>query len=75
MTLAATADRPRVLPAADLAALFDVLRDDGWPVVGPTVADGTIVYDATERRGRLAAPPDMKTRPRPLAGARPRPVA
>jgi NAD(P)H-flavin reductase len=33
------------LPRADLGRLLDVLRDDGRRVIGPTVADGAIVYD------------------------------
>jgi sulfhydrogenase subunit beta (sulfur reductase) len=34
-----------VLDVAGLQALIDVLRDDGWTVVGPTVRDGVVVHD------------------------------
>jgi ferredoxin len=33
-----------VLPHAGLATLLDLLRGDGWTLVGPTVRDGAIVY-------------------------------
>jgi pyruvate-ferredoxin/flavodoxin oxidoreductase len=29
--------------------LLDVLQDDGWDVIGPTVRDGVIVYDSIQR--------------------------
>ncbi|HEY6057409.1 MAG TPA: 4Fe-4S dicluster domain-containing protein, partial [Candidatus Limnocylindrales bacterium] len=35
---------PRFLARADLPRLFDVLHGDGRRVIGPTVADGAIVY-------------------------------
>jgi len=34
------------LNRAHLQNLLDVLRDDGWDVIGPTVRDGAIVYDS-----------------------------
>ena len=37
-----------MLPRASLARLLDVLRDDGWTLVGPTVRDGAIVYKEIE---------------------------
>ncbi len=36
---------PGYLDRADLQALFDLLREDGRRLVGPTMADGSIVYD------------------------------
>ncbi len=36
---------PGFLARADLQVLFDALREDGRTLVGPTVADGAIVYD------------------------------
>ena len=38
------ATEPAILAAADLDALLDVLRAEGYRVVGPTVRDGAIVY-------------------------------
>jgi sulfhydrogenase subunit beta (sulfur reductase) len=35
----------RFLPRADLGVLFQVLRDEGRRVIGPTVVDGAVVYD------------------------------
>lgn len=42
------AGAPVVLPRASLATLLEVLRDDGWTLVGPTVRDGAIVYREIE---------------------------
>ncbi|MCS6951717.1 MAG: 4Fe-4S dicluster domain-containing protein [Bryobacterales bacterium] len=36
------------LEAKELASLIETLRRDGYEVVGPTVRDGAIVYDAIE---------------------------
>ncbi|HEX7400144.1 MAG TPA: 4Fe-4S dicluster domain-containing protein [Candidatus Limnocylindrales bacterium] len=36
---------PGFLAVADLQVLFDLLREDGRRLIGPTVADGSIVYD------------------------------
>jgi hypothetical protein len=36
------ADTPVVIDVAGLQALIDLLRGDGWTVIGPTVADGVI---------------------------------
>ncbi len=41
------------LAAADLGALFDALRQEGYRVIGPTVRDRAIVYDD------IAAPADL----------------
>ncbi len=38
------ATEPAILAAADLDALLDALRVEGYRVVGPTVRDGAIVY-------------------------------
>ena len=38
------ATEPAILAAADLDALLDALRAEGYRVVGPTVRDGAIVY-------------------------------
>ena len=35
----------RFLPRAGLDRLIEVLADDGRTVIGPTISDGTIVYD------------------------------
>ena len=40
-----TADGPGFLARDDLGVLLDLLRDDGRTLIGPTVDDGTIVYD------------------------------
>jgi len=40
-----TIEGPGFLARADLQVLFDLLREDGRRLIGPTVADGTIVYD------------------------------
>jgi ferredoxin len=37
-----------VVAAGDLVELFTVLRSDGFDVIGPTVRDGAIVYDAID---------------------------
>jgi ferredoxin len=42
-----------ILERASLARLFDALLRKGYTVVGPTVADGTIVYD------ELSSPDDL----------------
>ncbi len=42
-----------VLPAAHLEALFQVLAQRGYTLVGPTVRDGAIVYD------KIASPADL----------------
>ena len=36
---------PRFLDRADLGLLLDALHEDGRTVIGPTLADGAIVYD------------------------------
>ena len=36
---------PGFLARADLQFLFDLLREDGRRLIGPTVADGSIIYD------------------------------
>ncbi len=42
-------DAPRLIDAGDgLKALFGVLRDDGYTLIGPTVRDGAIIYDALD---------------------------
>jgi sulfhydrogenase subunit beta (sulfur reductase) len=38
-------DGPGFLAGADLQVLFDVLREDGRRLIGPTIADDSIVYD------------------------------
>jgi sulfhydrogenase subunit beta (sulfur reductase) len=40
-----TVEGPSYLARADLQVLFDLLREDGRLLIGPTVADGSIVYD------------------------------
>jgi NAD(P)H-flavin reductase/formate hydrogenlyase subunit 6/NADH:ubiquinone oxidoreductase subunit I len=47
MTIAAVSAvaAPEFLPRERLQSLFDVLRTEGWTVVGPMVRDGAIVYD------------------------------
>ena len=40
-----TIEGPGFLARADLQVLFDLLREDGRQLIGPTVADGAIVYD------------------------------
>jgi sulfhydrogenase subunit beta (sulfur reductase) len=42
-----------VLAAADLGALFDALRREGYRIVGPTVRDRAIIYDD------IATPADL----------------
>ncbi|MGA8053617.1 MAG: 4Fe-4S dicluster domain-containing protein [Burkholderiales bacterium] len=37
------------LARGDLQQLFDALREDGRKLIGPTIADGAIVYDEIER--------------------------
>jgi sulfhydrogenase subunit beta (sulfur reductase) len=44
-----------VIERADLQRLLDALRADGYQVVGPTVRDAAIVYDAIERVADLPA--------------------
>ena len=39
-----TIEGPGFLARADLQVLFDLLREDGRRLIGPPVADGTIVY-------------------------------
>ncbi len=36
------------LPRANLQDLLDLLREDGRRLIGPTLADGTIIYDEIE---------------------------
>jgi len=36
---------PAFLARADLQVFFDLLREDGRRLIGPTVADGSIIYD------------------------------
>ncbi len=43
--IAATTAHTGFLPRADLDALIDLLGEDGRRVIGPTVDDGTIVYE------------------------------
>jgi NAD(P)H-flavin reductase/NAD-dependent dihydropyrimidine dehydrogenase PreA subunit len=40
---------PGFLARADLQVLLDLLREDGRTLIGPTVADATIVYDEISR--------------------------
>ncbi len=40
-----TIEGPGFLARADLQFLFDLLREDGRRLIGPTVADGSIIYD------------------------------
>lgn len=40
--------RTHALPRADLTHLIELLRADGYRVIGPTVRDGAIVYDEIE---------------------------
>jgi NAD(P)H-flavin reductase/ferredoxin len=66
---------PGFLPAADLDRLLAALRADGRRVIGPTVADGAIVYDeiaSTEDlpRGWLADAEPGRYRLAPDAHAR-----
>ncbi|OGO43174.1 MAG: sulfite reductase subunit A [Chloroflexi bacterium RBG_16_57_9] len=42
-----------VLAKTDLQSVFDALRADGYEIVGPTVRDGAIVYDALTHMGEL----------------------
>lgn len=42
-----------VLAKMDLQSVFDALRADGYEIVGPTVRDGAIVYDALAHIGEL----------------------
>ena len=55
------------LARPNLQVLIDALRADGRQVIGPTVADGTIVLDEIERRrpaaGRLARRPGARALP------------
>lgn len=51
--MADSSTRSRTLMASDLQALFDVVRGDGYRVVGPTVQDGAIVYDELHRADEL----------------------
>jgi NAD(P)H-flavin reductase/formate hydrogenlyase subunit 6/NADH:ubiquinone oxidoreductase subunit I len=44
---------PWLLARANLQVLIDVLREDGRRVIGPTVADGAIVYDEITSVGDL----------------------
>jgi NAD(P)H-flavin reductase/NAD-dependent dihydropyrimidine dehydrogenase PreA subunit len=41
------------LPRAGLDRLIEVLGDDGRTVIGPTISDGTIVYDTIRTRADL----------------------
>jgi sulfhydrogenase subunit beta (sulfur reductase) len=43
----------RFLPRPGLQALLDLLREDGRRLIGPTVADGAIVYDEIREVGDL----------------------
>ena len=43
------------LPRAEIGRLFDALSADGRRIIGPTVADGAVIYD------ELAAPADLPT--------------
>ncbi len=40
--------KPRIIDAEGLQALVDILRHEGRRVIGPTIADGAIVYDEIE---------------------------
>ncbi len=46
-------NRPLVMAAHDLGALFGVLADDGYEVLGPTVHDGAIVIEAITQPSQL----------------------
>jgi ferredoxin len=45
----------RILPAAELDALFEALRGRGYRIVGPTVREGAIVYAELGGAGELPA--------------------
>jgi sulfhydrogenase subunit beta (sulfur reductase) len=47
--------RASLLERADLQHLLDVLRADGYQVIGPTLRDAAIVYDSVERVEDLPA--------------------
>ena len=47
--------RTLVVERADLQRLLDVLRAEGYELIGPTVRDAAIVYDAIERVEDLPA--------------------
>ncbi len=47
--------RALVVERADLQRLLDALRADGYELIGPTVRDAAIVYDAIERVEDLPA--------------------
>ncbi|MFA9406775.1 MAG: sulfite reductase subunit A, partial [Anaerolineales bacterium] len=38
-----------VIPKLALGAILDVLRDDGYRLIGPTIREGAITYDEIER--------------------------
>ncbi len=38
-----------VIPKLALSAIMDVLRDDGYRLVGPTIREGAITYDEIAR--------------------------
>jgi ferredoxin len=38
-----------VIPKLALGAILDVLRDDGYKLIGPTIREGAITYDEIER--------------------------
>ena len=49
------AEAPAFLRRDDLDRLIALLRDDGRTVIGPTVADGAIVYDEIRSAADLPA--------------------
>ncbi len=51
------------LPRAKLESLFDALADDGRRVVGPTLADGAVVYDELAGAGQLPYGVTVETAP------------
>ncbi len=53
--MVATSTTIGFLPRADLQRLIDLLRQDGRTLLGPTVADGAIVYDEIEGVADLPA--------------------
>ena len=42
-----------VIPKLALGVILDVLRDDGYRLVGPTIREGAITYDEIERMDEL----------------------
>ena len=51
------------LPRASLDRLFQALRADGRRIVGPTVADGAVIYDELEDPAELPTGWETDTAP------------